>query len=118
MALNGTVQEIYAELIEINPTYDLDFAARVTEASTSNDDGTPRLRKRLDVTCNIYSKALRTRIQEGITYLRGVSGRPTNGPGPGNCGRVSCSYNAAIWWCNDVSVCITLARIPRTNILH
>ncbi|KAL4932531.1 uncharacterized protein BDV17DRAFT_254644 [Aspergillus undulatus] len=22
--------------------------------------------------------------------------------GPGACGRVSCSYDAAIWWCNDV----------------
>ncbi|KAA8649879.1 uncharacterized protein ATNIH1004_002558 [Aspergillus tanneri] len=101
VALNGTIQEIYAELIEINPIYDLDFAARATEASISNDDGTPHLRKRFDVTCNIYTKTLRTRIQEGITYLRGVSGRSTNGPGPGNCGRVSCSYNSAIWWRND-----------------
>ncbi|THC99343.1 hypothetical protein EYZ11_001155 [Aspergillus tanneri] len=73
VALNGTIQEIYAELIEINPIYDLDFAARATEASISNDDGTPHLRKRFDVTCNIYTKTLRTRIQEGITYLRGVS---------------------------------------------
>lgn len=42
-------------------------------------------------------------IVEGISYLRGVPGSPSNGPGPGNCGRVSCSYESAIWWCNDVS---------------
>ncbi|QPH00797.1 hypothetical protein C2857_004778 [Epichloe festucae Fl1] len=26
---------------------------------------------------------------------------PGNGPGPGNCGRVACTFNTAIWWCND-----------------
>ncbi len=31
-----------------------------------------------------------------------MPGRPANDAGPGNCGRVSCSYDAAIWWCNDV----------------
>ncbi|KAK0741605.1 hypothetical protein B0T21DRAFT_283269 [Apiosordaria backusii] len=41
----------------------------------------------------------------GYTYLRRLPAepRPRNGPGPGNCGRVSCSWNAAIWWCNDNS---------------
>jgi hypothetical protein len=42
-------------------------------------------------------------IRNGIRYLRGLNGNPTNGAGPGNCGRVSCSYDSAIWWCNDVS---------------
>lgn len=42
-------------------------------------------------------------INEGIDYLRGIQGMPTNGPGPGNCGRVSCEEKSAIWWCNDVS---------------
>jgi hypothetical protein len=42
-------------------------------------------------------------IINGIEYLGKVRGVPTNGPGPGNCGRVSCSSNSAIWWCNDVS---------------
>jgi hypothetical protein len=34
-------------------------------------------------------------------YLSGLKGYPKRGAGPGNCGRVSCSYNTAIWWCND-----------------
>jgi hypothetical protein len=29
--------------------------------------------------------------------------QPKSRPGPGMCGRVSCSYQTAIWWCNDVS---------------
>ncbi|KGO38353.1 hypothetical protein PEX1_068910 [Penicillium expansum] len=99
--LNGTVQEIYAELININPTYDLDFAAMPAQAIVDTNNETSHLHKRLDVTCNNYDQAISSRIKEGIRYLRGVNGKPSNGPGPGNCGRVSCSYNSAIWWCND-----------------
>jgi len=43
-------------------------------------------------------------IAMGIQYLSGLAGKPGNGPGPGNCGRVSCSWGASIWWCNDVSI--------------
>ncbi|KAL3442667.1 hypothetical protein BJX65DRAFT_286260 [Aspergillus insuetus] len=48
-----------------------------------------------------YWEASRETIAEGIAYLRGVSGQPSAGPGPGACARVSCSYASAIWWCND-----------------
>lgn len=85
------------------------------QASVDTNDDTSHLHKRLDVTCNNYDQALRFRIQEGISHLRGVNGKPRNGPGPGNCGRVSCSYNSAIWWCNDVSVFTSRTRIPRAN---
>ncbi|KAG6146040.1 hypothetical protein E4U37_000545 [Claviceps purpurea] len=42
-------------------------------------------------------------LNGGIDYLRKIrKGRhPRNGPGPRNCGRVSCSENTAIFWCND-----------------
>lgn len=26
---------------------------------------------------------------------------PGDGPGPRNCGRVACTSNTVIWWCND-----------------
>ncbi|KAK4641038.1 hypothetical protein QC761_0098090 [Podospora bellae-mahoneyi] len=39
--------------------------------------------------------------KKGITYLRGVEGTPKNGPGPNECGRVSCGYGAAIHGCNE-----------------
>ena len=49
------------------------------------------------------------RINDGIKHLRKVSGKPReqaySGSGPyANCGRVSCSYNSAIYWCNMVSL--------------
>jgi len=50
-----------------------------------------------------WATASLQRIKEGIDYLRGVPGKPVLGPGPGTCKRVSCSYNSAIYWCNDVS---------------
>ncbi|KAI3331972.1 hypothetical protein HD806DRAFT_175991 [Xylariaceae sp. AK1471] len=40
-------------------------------------------------------------ITEGIAYLRKIQGNCTNGPGPANCSRVSCSYSSGIWFCND-----------------
>ncbi|KAK4173700.1 hypothetical protein QBC36DRAFT_313651 [Triangularia setosa] len=41
-------------------------------------------------------------VKYGIANLNKVtSAAPKNGPGLNNCGRVSCGYNAAIYWCND-----------------
>ncbi|POR35430.1 Uncharacterized protein TPAR_04375 [Tolypocladium paradoxum] len=39
-----------------------------------------------------------------------VSGLPTNDPGPGNCGRASCSYQSAVWKCNNNASAKTLGR--------
>ncbi|KAK4195720.1 hypothetical protein QBC40DRAFT_315603 [Triangularia verruculosa] len=39
-------------------------------------------------------------INEGVNYLQSVPGWCNNGPGPNNCGQISCSYNSAIMWCN------------------
>ncbi|KAK4172842.1 hypothetical protein QBC36DRAFT_293965 [Triangularia setosa] len=40
----------------------------------------------------------------GIMYLARLSGTAKNGPGLQNCGRVSCSWNSAIIWCNKVEM--------------
>ncbi|RYP32125.1 hypothetical protein DL768_011147 [Monosporascus sp. mg162] len=42
---------------------------------------------------------------DGISYLKSLPddlrcGNPPPEPGKGACGRISCSYHAAIWWCN------------------
>jgi hypothetical protein len=97
--LNGTIQEIFAQAVQINP----DFTHKGGAASTTKRS----LReKRTTVNCGTWPLADKGRIQEGISYLRTVPAAPRNGPGPGACGRVSCSYNAAIYWCNDVSPCV------------
>ncbi|KAJ0268716.1 hypothetical protein COL940_013136 [Colletotrichum noveboracense] len=98
--LNGTVEEVVDKLHEINPDYE-GFLNSTMEQSAG-------LQKRTDfsgtqVFCGNFGAAERDRFFAGIGYLRGVGGRPSNGAGPGNCGRVSCSWRAAVWWCNDVS---------------
>ncbi|KAK4208869.1 hypothetical protein QBC37DRAFT_391655 [Rhypophila decipiens] len=56
-------------------------------------------------------------LRKGIEHLRGLrdekDGESRMGPGPGpssdNCGRVSCSQGAAIYWCNDTEGSITVS---------
>ncbi|KAL4962766.1 uncharacterized protein BDV14DRAFT_99136 [Aspergillus stella-maris] len=114
ITLNGTVEEVRRELLTLNPRWEEDFAFTVSgkdAAESDDDDGL--LVKRTDFygakyVCRKWSNARYKPISNGIKYLRGVSGRPVAGPGPGNCARVSCSYDSAIWWCNDAKESKTL----------
>ncbi|KAK4450293.1 hypothetical protein QBC34DRAFT_379493 [Podospora aff. communis PSN243] len=40
-------------------------------------------------------------LDAGINYLKGLQGSCRNPPGPGFCGRVSCSWGSGIYYCND-----------------
>lgn len=46
--------------------------------------------------CGHFKDALIDAIKQGVAYLRDVPGRPGMPPGPGSCGRVSCSDKSAI----------------------
>lgn len=103
--LTGTIEQVlqYAELNQIplkqNPDYN------VSDASSSSSTSIhARAGETLD--CNVAQLNLARvdKINDGVTYLRQVAGKPANGPGPNNCGRVSCSWNSAIYWCNDVRI--------------
>ncbi|KAH6679576.1 hypothetical protein B0J14DRAFT_558889 [Halenospora varia] len=51
-----------------------------------------------------WGRADKYAIEDGIKYLNRVAktGRKCDvGLGPGNCVRISCSYNSAIYLCND-----------------
>ncbi|KAK4651475.1 hypothetical protein QC762_603365 [Podospora pseudocomata] len=56
--------------------------------------------------CNVPGDgdAKRTQIGIGVMYLSRLSGTAVNGPGPENCGRVSCSWNSATIWCNNTQI--------------
>ncbi|KAE8421910.1 hypothetical protein BDV36DRAFT_280240 [Aspergillus pseudocaelatus] len=102
ITLSGTVQEVHAQLLKLNPNYDNDFPAKRSEESSSlmkrdfkyekyycwGEDGWHYARKRGDS----------GDLQDGIDYLNSIGGTP--GQSAGSCGRVSCSYNMAIYWCN------------------
>lgn len=117
VVLNGTVEEVMHEIGNLNPDLADSIHAEAVadmEAMAANigTEATDALQKRTDfhgskTICGGGSYGWRScrdaTIQSGISYLRKLKGRPGASPGPGACGRVSCSYDAAIWWCNDVS---------------
>lgn len=104
LTLEGTVQQVEAQLIALNPNYLTDFPL---PSSFEAADAARRLARRTDfggskTLCDIFERASINEIFNGINYLRGRGGRPNRGPGPGNCSEVSCSWNSSIVWCNDV----------------
>ncbi|KAB8074372.1 hypothetical protein BDV29DRAFT_124239 [Aspergillus leporis] len=104
--VTGTIEEVYAHLKTLNPDFENEFPP-------ADHNDAIKARGAAYTVSNYFCQGRWPgcswgRIQEGIRYLNGVPGRPSNGPGPGNCGRVSCSYNSAIWWCNDNNYQYTL----------
>lgn len=107
ITVNGTVENAIAKVAELNPNWktDFDFDNRVAAAST---DHIPWEEWDTSKTLcgspwpEIPYLPKNDPIGRGIDYLNHQHGVPQAGPGPGKCGRVSCSYEAAIYWCNDV----------------
>ncbi|KAK4663493.1 hypothetical protein QC763_608825 [Podospora pseudopauciseta] len=102
VTVTGTVQQAIAQMDALYPGWNERFQSQISPRA----DG-PVVGAALDelesYNCNFGTSCIISYILTGIDYLRGLEGgtKPKNGPGPGNCGRVSCSHNAAIWWCND-----------------
>ncbi|KAJ3540860.1 hypothetical protein NM208_g4871 [Fusarium decemcellulare] len=87
--LNGTIEEVHAELLSLNPNYDADFA----DQGPDDDEDRVTLEKRTDFSnantnCDFPGNlASAPRVDQGIKYLRGVKGKPGMPAGPGACGR-------------------------------
>ncbi|KAJ3495829.1 hypothetical protein NLG97_g3107 [Lecanicillium saksenae] len=88
---NGTVQEVHRQALAVNPDFQL----------LPSVQSRGELNRRSKVDCWRFAVTNRQQAEWNIDYLRRLSGKPTNGPGPGNCARVSCAWNAGIYWCND-----------------
>ncbi|KAJ0425831.1 hypothetical protein BJY00DRAFT_298414 [Aspergillus carlsbadensis] len=88
--LNGTVEEVHGQLPRLNPNWDDEFTTPATDESHEDSDFV--LVKRTDFSDTNYF------CEKSV---QGVGGRPGDGAGPGACARVSCSYDSAIYWCND-----------------
>ncbi|KAI6088723.1 hypothetical protein F4821DRAFT_257562 [Hypoxylon rubiginosum] len=52
--------------------------------------------------------AVRDKVIDGIDYLRGKTGQCHMDAGPYVCSRISCSYDSAIFWCNDNDTPLTI----------
>ena len=103
LRLNGTVQEMRRQLLEINPLYDTDFPP-THEVRKRTSFGNAQLECRRDDWGQVEAKG----YFEGIDYLHRHGGVPHMGPGPGACSRVSCSWKTGIWMCNDASYTLEL----------
>jgi hypothetical protein len=123
--LNGTVEQVREHILAIYPNHVFESPAAAESKNgplrsilQSRDDDESyaslppdhpvhgdweRGEQPTHIICNIAEGAKNIEILRGIDYLRRVPGQPRNGPGPGNCGRVSCGEGAGIFWCNDVS---------------
>ncbi|KAL6232796.1 hypothetical protein BDW75DRAFT_242633 [Aspergillus navahoensis] len=125
----GTIEQIREQALAHNPNWDEEYYAHAQKLAneryqldpaiddTNSTLSTSSLEKRrakdfntLRITCGgrwhavSYDGALREALR-----LYGIKGRPRNGPGPGNCGRVGCSYGTSIVWCNDNTTTRTLS---------
>ncbi|CCC13736.1 hypothetical protein SMACR_08240 [Sordaria macrospora] len=99
--ITGTVQQVMQYVLENNITLN-----KSVDASSPSMRPEARQIDLREVQClnsidDAKVEAKVPYIKIGIKYLRGVPGKPANGPGPGNCGRVSCWGESAIYWCND-----------------
>ncbi|KAL2820207.1 hypothetical protein BDW59DRAFT_117563 [Aspergillus cavernicola] len=98
IVLTGTVEEVYAQLLKINPNYDEDW-----KDDTTFDDGN-ELEARGDISpndtlyCSDEHHADSDSIKKGIAHLRKVKGKPKLYPR--SCKRISCSWLSGIFWCN------------------
>ncbi|RYO89426.1 hypothetical protein DL766_003259 [Monosporascus sp. MC13-8B] len=117
---SGTLQSIVKQIRAENPHYPFrnrtafpitpDDSTKVGDTgvgrsdtiSATRSDGVLNARED-NVFCGVGGDgwADKEAIVEAITYLRDLTGACYALPGPGFCGRISCSYNSAVWWCND-----------------
>ncbi|KAK2610100.1 hypothetical protein N8I77_003556 [Diaporthe amygdali] len=89
--LNGTVQQIYQQLLKINPKYAAEIGITKKGFTSSLTD----TRKSLGVSevqdtwtvCGHFDPARASAIWEGIDYLYTVDGKPGSKPGPRMCGQ-------------------------------
>ncbi|KAF8970243.1 hypothetical protein BDZ97DRAFT_1792634 [Flammula alnicola] len=101
LTITGTPKEIYDQIIEMNPKYNIVAFNLEKRDFISIEERTPDR-----VACNVEGGAIYSDIAEGIDYLNNLGAGACNlGPKPA-CSRVTCSDNSAIYYCNDNSYTI------------
>ncbi|PHH91515.1 hypothetical protein CDD83_184 [Cordyceps sp. RAO-2017] len=102
------VQDMHPGVSEPSPAWD-GATPPDDDAGNGSTAPAPGLAKRTDLSqarldcdrsANDFRRATVSRIQEGISYLRGLEREAWLPAGPNACSRVSCSWGSAIWWCN------------------
>ncbi|KAK8117132.1 uncharacterized protein PG998_005413 [Apiospora kogelbergensis] len=98
MEFNGSLQEVEKQIQAIKPDFEFKPVDLINDTMTLNQQDISRQ------CLPTYRNSPRTtRIQEGINYLRSLGDAKCGGNGGSDgetCSQISCSYNAAIQWCN------------------
>ncbi|KAH6842263.1 hypothetical protein B0I37DRAFT_194902 [Chaetomium sp. MPI-CAGE-AT-0009] len=102
VTVNGTIEALVTQLLQQQGAADPDTDSNAPEATT------PTIARRTaDFSRGSYycggpwPYAHMAAYWEGLRYLRSITGEVRVPPGPRMCSRVSCSYGAAVWICND-----------------
>ncbi|CAL3968828.1 unnamed protein product [Diplocarpon coronariae] len=120
---NGTIQQVEDQLKHLWPGVSVSGAAsggsEINESSTvALDNAGPRDGLAAQFCCPVagqkWSSAERPVVQNGIIFLNAV--KASCSAGPKNCVRVSCSWDAGIFLCNDrdtelISPCTWIAHL-------
>ncbi|KAN0104234.1 hypothetical protein V8E51_009979 [Hyaloscypha variabilis] len=108
----GTVQEVWAKLKARHPEIELPKRSDAPIVLKRDKDLPPSC---IPIPAwPSWNFAEAAAIEDGVDYLIGLNSELTNGPGPGNCGRISCSYNSAIYYCNDNPYDYSVKTSPAT----
>ncbi|KAG6018754.1 hypothetical protein E4U40_007846 [Claviceps sp. LM458 group G5] len=103
--VNGTIQQVDAYMDAHYPGWSAKHANTTYWVHPKESPASmPDLMKVKSVTCNYPLHRASTRaILGGIDQLRSISldRTPSWVPSPGTCGKLSCSEEGAIFWCND-----------------
>jgi hypothetical protein len=109
--LKGTVQEVVAQMDVLHPGFEANLTASVKKDLATRAELQPRQPASgpplcIPVAGQDWSRASVSNSQTAMSYLQNENAEgitiSSAYPGPGACSRISCSYGAAIWWCNDV----------------
>ncbi|KAI1379996.1 hypothetical protein F4677DRAFT_442187 [Hypoxylon crocopeplum] len=104
MAFNGTIEEVTTQIQATKPDFTWESLSKAT-GNTPTVNASKRETEDNKIICgvggpNAIGVALALVLQQR-DYLASLPGTCGVGGGPRVCVRVSCSYRAAVWLCND-----------------
>ncbi|KAK7756191.1 hypothetical protein SLS62_001784 [Diatrype stigma] len=101
VTLSGTLEKIVAQINATNPEYFL--SNETSNDSVSGHGASKGGNQEGPVYCHLGTPnpASLAPIEEAVSYLERLKGGCIAPAGPGYCGKISCSYDSAVWWCND-----------------
>ncbi|RDA85527.1 hypothetical protein CP532_2167 [Ophiocordyceps camponoti-leonardi (nom. inval.)] len=108
--VNGTIEEAYRAMTVIDPDFKPPSSPPSPEPAAERGSLYARAGyAELGIRCEGAGPANLAEINRGIDYLLTIPGSPMIA-GTTSCERVSCSWNSAIWLCNEGKRSLTLSN--------